>query len=313
MAGQRGPWVAATSTSRVHRPNLFVIGSMKSGTTYLSAMLGSHPAIFMSSPREPCYFVDPRALRRAWPRMWEKGFWQSADRYLDLFAGARDATVIAESSNFYSQDPLFAGVPERILSFSPDARFIYIMRDPVERTISHYWHHVSWLGERRPLLTALRSDPLYTDVSHYARQLSAYLAHVEPRRVYALTLEALAADPIGQLRLMYAWLGVDPSFRPPDLNVPANVRPRTFRRARGHGVLDRMRRTSRSYWTIAPFLPAALRQLGWKLAVRDVTADEAPLAEAHTLLRSRQRPQTEELGRLLNRTFPEWKTLFGAS
>ena len=41
---------------------------MKSGTSYLSELLGAHPAIFMSSEKEPTYFVDPKVLRRGWPR-----------------------------------------------------------------------------------------------------------------------------------------------------------------------------------------------------------------------------------------------------
>ena len=49
------------------RPNLFLIGSMKSGTSYLSELLGAHPAVFMSSEKEPTYFVDPRSCARDGP------------------------------------------------------------------------------------------------------------------------------------------------------------------------------------------------------------------------------------------------------
>jgi hypothetical protein len=294
------------------RPNLFVIGSMKSGTTWLSALLAAHPAVFMSSPREPCYFVEPRALRRIWPHMWARGYWRSADRYLQLFTGAGEARVIAEASNAYSQAPLLAGVPERILSFSPQARFVYIMRDPVERTISHYWHHVRWAGEHRPLLTALRTDPYYTDTSHYARQLSAYLQHVPPGRVHTLTLEALTADPAGEMSRLYAWLGIDAAFRPMERAADTNVRPDTFERVRGRGLLDRIRRTP-AYWKIAPRVPRPLRALGRRLALRTTSTAEAPLAEARSFLRARQLRETEELGAILSRGFPEWKTLHGSA
>lgn len=80
------------------RPNLFLIGSMKSGTSYLSELLGAHPAIFMSSEKEPTYFVDPKVLRRGWPRMWAQGYWRSEDRYLNLFAAAGHAAVIGEEA-----------------------------------------------------------------------------------------------------------------------------------------------------------------------------------------------------------------------
>ena len=58
------------------RPSLFVIGAMKSGTTYLRKLLAAHPAIFMCEPDEPSYFVDPAALRVLWPEMWRRRIWR---------------------------------------------------------------------------------------------------------------------------------------------------------------------------------------------------------------------------------------------
>ena len=69
----------------VARPNLFIIGAMKSGTTYLRKLLAAHPAIFMCEPDEPSYFVEPRELRKLWPDMWRQRIWQSEKRYLALF------------------------------------------------------------------------------------------------------------------------------------------------------------------------------------------------------------------------------------
>jgi hypothetical protein len=294
------------------RPNLFLLGAMKSGTTYLSGLLGAHPEVFVCSPREPCHFVDQKVLRRAWPEMWEQGYWRSEDRYLGLFATAGEAKVIADASSAYSKAPMFAQVPERILNFNPQARFIYIMRDPVERAISHYWHRVRWWGERRSMLSAIRSDPQYVDVSYYALQLSAYLRHVSRSRVYVLTHEALLADPDEQLARVYVWLGVASSFRPPSIGVPTNVRPELLDQVRGVGLLEIVRRAA-WYGSLAPRLPRAARKLGSKLAVRSVRPADVPDAEVRDYLREVQLPQTNELSRMLNRTFPEWNTLYAAS
>ncbi len=290
------------------RPNTFLIGSMKSGTSYLSGLLAAHPSVFMSSPREPCHFVDPRPLRGMWRYAWEQGYWRSIERYLSLFAQAHPAKVIAEGSTVYAQAPRFAGVPERILDFNPDAKFIYIIRDPVERTISHYWHCVRWWGERRSILSAIRKDPHYTDVSDYARQLGEYLKHVSRSRIYVLTLETLVGDPF-ELSRLFSWLGVDPAFTPDFNGVSTNSAPDVVEQVRGRGWLEAVRQ-SRSYHWMYSVVPRPLRRFGVQLALRSVRPAEVPLAQVREYLRPIQQKQAALLARLLNRAFPEWTTLY---
>jgi len=285
---------------------------MKSGTTHLSELLADHPDIFMSFPKEPCHFVDGDALKRVWWYMWQQGYWRSEERYLRLFAQAGKARVIAEASTVYAHAPICSGVPRRILEFSPDARFIYVIRDPIERTISHYWHRVRWWREHRPLLDALRKDPQYTDVSHYARQLEEYLRYVGRDRIHVLTYEALLADSARELSRIFAWLGVNPSFRPPRIGTPANERPEVIEQVRGFGLLDRLR-YSPAYARIARYIPPALRKVGKQLAVRPVRPEDVPTAEAASYLRLRQQRETLDLSALLRRDFAEWTTLYESS
>ena len=291
------------------RPNLFLIGAMKSGSGYLHKLLGAHPAIFMSSEKEPHYFVDPNVLRQQWHVGWARGYWRSEDRYLNLFAAAGDAAVIAEASTGYSKLPMYTRVAERILNFNPHARFIYLMRDPVERTVSHYWHFTLNSKEHRPMLAAIQSNPEYTDVSYYARQLRGYLRHVGRERIFVLTMEELAANPAEQMSRVYEWLGVDSSFRPPD--IPArHVTPAVVDQARGGLTFLHRLRASPSYGKIALHIPRAARKLGSRLAIRRVRRAETSTLEVRAYLRPLQLRQTEELARLLGRPFPEWRTLY---
>jgi hypothetical protein len=69
---------------------------MKSGTTYLNRLLAAHPAIFMSSPKEPCRFVDPEVLRREWSWPWEQGYCRNEELYLSLFSTAGEATILVD-------------------------------------------------------------------------------------------------------------------------------------------------------------------------------------------------------------------------
>jgi hypothetical protein len=88
------------------KPNLFIIGSMKSGTSYLPALLASHPSIVMSDPKEPCAFVEPVQLRALWRWAWDQGYWRDRERYLQLFESTEGAKITGEGSVYYTHLPL---------------------------------------------------------------------------------------------------------------------------------------------------------------------------------------------------------------
>lgn len=283
------------------RPNLFIIGAMKSGTTSLHNYLGSHPRIFMCEPKEPGYFVEELTLSRG------------PEWYMRLFEGARDELIIGESSTHYTKLPLYLGVPERIARFSPDARFIYIMRDPVQRVISHYWHNVRnlrWEAERRDMLTAVKRDPQYQAFSNYAMQLEPYLRLFGRDRIYVMTFESLAAHPRESVREIFRWLGVDPTHAPKALDERWNSAPAEAKRVRGFGILNTLRHSS--LWAgVSPWVPAGLRALGNSLAERPVKKTSESAEKVVAYLRPRQLDQTKMLSALLGREFPEWTTLWG--
>jgi len=294
----------------VPRPNLFVIGAMKSGTTSLHSYLDAHPSIFMVPNKEPTHFVDGDELRAVSPLIWEAGFWRDRRRYLDLFAAAGDAPIIGESSTNYSKRPMIDGVADRIADYDPKARIVYLMRDPVERTLSHYWHLVRWHDESRDPLAAVRQDPRYRAVSHYAMQITPYLERFGHEQVKPLTLESLKADPAGVMAELYRWLGVDAAFLPPNLGERRNVAERETTQARGHGLLRRFRR-SRAWARVAHVVPAGIRGLGRDLAEKAIDRDTLDMGPAIDYLRPLQQQETRELSEVLRREFPEWKTLAG--
>ena len=291
------------------KPSLFVIGAMKSGTTYLRKLLSAHPAIFMSEPDEPSYFVDPRQLKAIWPEMWERGFWRSEEQYLRLFQSAGRATILGEASTNYTKLPSITGVAERIREFNPDARLIYLMRDPVERTLSHYWHMVRYHTEHRPIAVAIRRDSQFVDVSHYAMQLGPFLERFGRDNVAVLTHETLIADPIGTMRSLYRWLGIDPTLADVSGFAEAeNVTPEVIRApqwgalARRFGRLPPIRR-------ITSHIPQSLQATLREITNRDIRRQSVDVTEVIRFLQPSQRRQTEELMELLGRDFPEWRTL----
>lgn len=292
------------------RSNLFLIGAMKSGTTTLHALLAEHPDIFMCEPKEPCYFLEPDLLKRYWPEMWERRYWESEANYLHLFDAAGHESIIGESSTDYSKLPRFHGVAEKIQAFNPQAKFIYIMRDPVERTLSHYWHMVTHRAERRGMMEALRQERHYTDVSYYAMQLHPYIEAFGRDRVFTLTFEELKADPLKTVQKVFEWLGVTVDFVPPNLGVRENVTTQQIDQVSGMGLLHRLRH-SRLWDLIAPLVPQDIRSLGVRLSVKNVDRSEVNQAQAIDYLRPIQQKQTEELKALINLDISQWKTLYG--
>jgi len=294
------------------KPNLFIIGAMKSGTTSLHAYLAQHPEIFMCEPKEPSWFLTREQLRQWYPSMEEQGFWESQERYLQLFADAGTRKVVGESSTSYTKLPQIDGVVERLARFNPKARFIYIMRDPVERTISHYWHFVRNRDERRDILSAVREESHYRDVSNYAMQLKPYLDLAGSDRLLILTTEELRRDPALLVRRVFQWLGVDESFVPPGVGRPEHVTPDIIDQAWGWTGFHSLRR-SRAYRLVRSVVPPAMRSIATGLTRRPVTRRDVQLDAVVAYLRPIQRDETMALSSLFGREFPEWTTLFGST
>lgn len=191
-------------------PNLFVIGASKSGSSALHAYLKPHPDICMSSEKEPCFFVDPGELEKAWPIMARKPCSHDPAAYLDLWKGGEAARYRGEGSVYYSQAPHRSGVAGRIAAACPDARIIYTVREPVTRAIGHYWQRYKEFQELRPVAQAMREDPLYRDTSDYALQLREYLEYFDREQIHVVVAEELRSNRREVLSGVLDWLGLAP-------------------------------------------------------------------------------------------------------
>lgn len=186
-------------------PNLIVIGGQKCGTTSLHYYLSRHPEIFMSRVKELNFFLANRN--------WSKGVgWYEAQ-----FARAGAARIRGESSPFYTDHPFEPGVPARMHSVVPEARLIFLVRDPLERLMSHYIHWVALRREDRPLAGALTdfTDNSYLTRGLYARQLAQYRPHYPLERIRVVASEDLRDRRRDTLREIFHWLGVDDTFDSP--------------------------------------------------------------------------------------------------
>lgn len=187
-------------------PNLIIIGAMKCGTSALHHYLSLHPEISMSKEKELNFFIHERN--------WARGLtW-----YESNFTG--DAKIYGESSPDYTNYPFHSGVPARMHSIIPEAKLIYMVRDPIERIISQYMHN-RWSGlETRSISEALRGadgvpleETRYIRRSKYYMQLEQYLEYFPIANILILSQEELFQRRQRTLQKVFQFLGVDDSFQ----------------------------------------------------------------------------------------------------
>lgn len=190
-------------------PNLIVIGAMKCATTALHAYVDAHPDVAMAWPKELNFFVGDEAPHDDWHRgNWHRG----VDWYTQHFDPR--APVRGEASPAYTS-PSFPQAAERMAALVPDARLVYLVRDPVDRAVSQYRHHVAEGTERRPLANAVL-DPAsqYLSRSRYHERLAPFLDRFPPERIALVLQEDLLARRRETLARLYRFAGVDDTYWP---------------------------------------------------------------------------------------------------
>lgn len=180
------------------RVGLFVIGAQKCGTSSLAAALAAHPEIDFCARKEPHFFSRSGDAWR-----------ERLDAYHALF-GPASGRLRAEASTSYTFLPEHPGTAERIHQYNPDARLVYLMRDPLERIVSHWLHRRVRHRVRGSIGDAVEADPTYLDRSRYATQLDPYLRRFGRERVRPVVFEEYVADPAAGLAAVLEWMGLEP-------------------------------------------------------------------------------------------------------
>ena len=229
-------------------PNLIVIGGMKCGTSSLFSYLRQHPEISMTAEKELDFFIEDRNWRRG------------ADWYAMQF----DATPVrGEASPNYTARDRFPGVPERMHALIPDARLIYLVRDPIKRVISQWIHIYSSQSEVLPIDEAIRGAS-YLERSQYWRQLQAFLEYYPADRILVVNSDDLRRRRVDTMQRIFLFLDVDPRFRSPlfrwERHQSSRLRKKTPLGERIaatglEGWLERLPRPWSWAWTHLAFLP----------------------------------------------------------
>ena len=201
-----------------HKPDFFIVGAPKSGTSALFAHLGQHPQVFVCPVKEPLFFGSDLEYLNCGRR--------TLDEYLALFADAGDALRIGEASTTYLYSRL---APVEIRDFNPDARIIIMLRDPV--AVMHAWHgeNVANGGEpirsfsaaldaeeRRhagrdlPNRRTVREGLYYREIVDFAHHVARYLEVFGRERVHVILFDDWVASSSSVCTQTLEFLQVDP-------------------------------------------------------------------------------------------------------
>lgn len=218
-------------------PNFIVIGAAKAGTTSLYHYLSCHPEVHMSPVKETNFFSEATKGRPL--PSWSV---RSRDRYEALFHSALPAR--GEASPSYSLHPWRAGVPERISALLPDVKLIYLVRDPIDRAVSHYLQRAAMGAEHESLNRALADvdDPSHRYIagSRYATQVQQYLRQFPEDSLLVVDQADLLGARAETLRSVFGFLAVDREFSAPEFDRLENTSANKRRRTPAYAALQRV-------------------------------------------------------------------------
>ncbi len=202
------------------KPNFIIIGAQKCGTTSLYNYLTRHPQI-LPATRKEVHFFDLRFDKKR------------INWYYNQFPQTEtpNQTITGEASPYYIFHPL---VPQRISQYIPDIKLIVLLRNPVDRAASHYYHNCRFGKSREPLsfeeaiqqessriepeIDKIMADENYKSLAHqyysylsrgiYIEQLSRWMQFFPRKSFLILNSEEFWKNPKRNMKQVWNFLGV---------------------------------------------------------------------------------------------------------
>lgn len=292
----------------MRKPDFFIVGAPKCGTTAMCEYLAAHPDIFLPDRKEIHYFGRDLTITHTRVR--------SEKEYLANFTKAGDAQRIGEASVFY----LYSATASReIHEFNPDARIIISLRNPVQML---YSLHSQLLfsgkevikdfgealaveedrikGSNIPKCAGIKEALFYRRIGAYTEQVKRYFDVFGREQILVNIFDDFKRDPAAVYRATLEFLDVDPDFTV-DFSV---VNPNKQVRSKLLQQVIYKSRWSRSY-KVRRFVPRMIRDGLRRLNTRFVK--RSPLDPAlRAQLCSEFKPEIQRLGDLLGRDLSHW-------
>ena len=297
------------------KPNCFIVGGPRCGTTALYSYLKTHPQIYMSDFKEPNYFSDDLSpqLRKC----------TTEGTYLANFSRLNEHhTVIGEATVFYLYSK--TAIPN-IKKFNPDAKLIAMFRDPAEVLYSaHSYFIYEFFIDKKDFMTAWNSQAAltqgnapasrhtelpflhYRELASFGEQLQRAYTHFPPQQVKVIFYEDLSRDPGAVYTEVLNFLGVPHDGRRdfPVVNAIKHHRIDLLGRVL-HNMPVSLTRSAK-----AVKKALGLKTLGVGRLARKIDADPRRLAapeDVRQTIIAELRPDIELLEKLTGRNLSRWK------
>jgi hypothetical protein len=182
-------------------PDFLVVGAMKSGTTSLYRDLLVNPSIFMPVDKEPNDLLSDDVHTA-----------DGLEDYARQFQRAQPDQRCGEASTAYTMLPRYKGVPQRAREvLGPDCKIIYLVREPVDRIVSHH-HHASMARrfEEHDINQAIRLYPQLLDYTRYAMQIEPWIDVMGAQNVRILRSDVYREQRLETIEQLSQFIGVEP-------------------------------------------------------------------------------------------------------
>ena len=292
VGGYRLPLIGARGRSIESLPSFIGVGPPRTATTWLHEALSGHVGL-PEGVKETDFFVYNYDRGLEW--------------YAAHFRNCRpDLPIVEFSPNYF----LRTEARERIAKDIPHCKIICTLRDPVERTYSHYRKMREEDYFSGTFEECLEKRPKILDWGMYATIIKDWARLFETENILVLIQEDLKVDPQNFLNQASDFIGI-PRIQLSDSQVQSKLvnaiprLPRNPRMARiARKVRDRMQRGR--HYALVNFLK--------KIGLRDLffgggPSFESMRPETDARLREYFRSEVEALEKMLNRDLSKWKSI----
>jgi hypothetical protein len=275
-------------------PSFILAGAPKCGTSSLWSYLRQHPDVFMPADKELFYF--------------DFNYDRGVNWYEKQFEGHTDEHAVGEATVWYMR---WSTVPERMHALLPDVKLIFVLRNPIDRARSNFWHdfrdgqYPFTMTFSEFIRSPIRDNRTIISSGKYADHFQRFEQYFDREQFLILLFEDLKERPTESLQRIYEFIGVDPTFEP-NTDDRLNV-------SWGFQYLDALRQVNRLFRpvkTVASETPLTwlwknsrhFRQLFWAKGTRPPAMSD----EDRAYLRRLYSAPNARLSEYLDRDLSHW-------